>query len=72
MGDIPGNSRVSRQCLKSYVMLQMVSEQTSSSTLWFGDEPSGSWWASHFIRTPQLSVLTWSILMMGDLPGNSR
>jgi len=24
-------------------MLQMVSEQTSPSTVWFGDEPSGSW-----------------------------
>jgi len=26
-------------------MLQMVSEQTSPSTVWFVDEPSGSWWA---------------------------
>jgi len=26
-------------------MLQVVSEQTSPSTVWFGDEPSGSWWA---------------------------
>ena len=26
-------------------MLQMVSEPTSSSTVCFGDEPSGSWWA---------------------------
>ncbi|KZV53055.1 hypothetical protein F511_21534 [Dorcoceras hygrometricum] len=23
----------------------MVSERTSLSTVWFGDEPSGSWWA---------------------------
>ena len=25
-------------------MSQMVSESTSHSTLWFGDEPSESWW----------------------------
>jgi len=37
--------RVSRQCLKSSEMLQMVSEQTSPSTTWFKDEPNGSWWA---------------------------
>ena len=24
---------------------QMVSEKTSPSTVWFGDEPNGSWWA---------------------------
>ena len=34
-----GNPESSRGCYK------MVSEQTSPSTVWFGDEPSGSWWA---------------------------
>ena len=24
---------------------KVVSEQTSPSTMWFEDEPSGSWWA---------------------------
>ena len=33
-----GDSRRSR-------MSQMVSEPNSHNTVWFGDEPSGSWWA---------------------------
>jgi len=37
--------RVSQKCLKSSRILQMVSEQTSPSMMWFGDEPSRSCWA---------------------------
>ena len=33
-----GNPVSSLGCYK------MVSEQTSPSTVWFGDEPGGSWW----------------------------
>ena len=36
---------VSRQSCKQSGMLHLVSEQTSPSTVWFGDEPGGSWWA---------------------------
>lgn len=32
------------QYLNSSRMLQLVSEQTSHSTMWFEDEPSESWW----------------------------
>jgi hypothetical protein len=31
--------------LKSSEMLQVISEQTSPRTMWFGDEPNGRWWA---------------------------
>ena len=34
-----------REASRQVGMLQMVSEPTSPSTVWFGDEPSGSWWA---------------------------
>jgi len=36
---------ISRQYLKSSGILPVVSKQVSSNTMWFGDEPSGSWWA---------------------------
>src|ERR1044072_3313179 len=56
LGSFPGNcASEDKACWKDSCcyreascqvgMLQMVSERTSPSTVWFGDEPSGRWWA---------------------------